>query len=238
MIYVAGIGPGEERFRTYDATKALYAADVIVGYKTYTDLIRDEFSDKDILSNGMTGEVARCREAIRLSRAGKTVCVICSGDASVYGMASLMMELADESDEIEIVPGVTAALAASAVLGAPLSGDMAIVSLSDLLTPWEVIERRLDAAALGDFCLAIYNPSSKKRGDHLARAADILLRRKGPTTPCGWARNIGRAQQRSKIMSLCELAAEQVDMFTTVIVGNSATQINRGRLITPRGYRK
>jgi precorrin-3B C17-methyltransferase len=202
----------------------------------YIDLIRAECPATPVYQNGMFGEADRCREALRLSREGLSVAVVCSGDAAVYGMASLILELADESDDVEVIPGVTAALAASAILGAPLSGDFAVVSLSDLLTPWEMIERRLDAAAMGDFCLALYNPSSRKRAGHLARAVDILLRRRSPDTPCGWARNIGRDGQSSKLLTLAELRGESLDMFTTVIIGNGATVIRHGRLVTPRGY--
>lgn len=237
MIYVVGLGPGDAAMRTADATAAIDRADVIVGYAAYVDLIRDEFPEKPAFENGMTGEVARCREALRLSREGKTVAVVCSGDASVYGMASLILELAEETDEVEIVPGVTAALAASSLLGAPLSGDLAIVSLSDLLTPWAVIERRLDAAGLGDFTIALYNPASRSRADHLHRAADILLRHKPGDTPCGWVRNIARDGQEKKILTLRELRDEKVDMFTTVVVGSSQTVLKNGRLVTPRGYR-
>ncbi len=153
-------------------------------------------------------------------------------------MASLILELSDEADEIEIVPGVTAALAASAVLGAPLSGDLAIVSLSDLLTPWAVIENRLNAAGLGDFPVALYNPASRSRSDPLQRAADILLRHKPGKTPCGWVRNIARDGQEKKILTLADLRDEQVDMFTTVVVGSNQTLLKNGRLVTPRGYRK
>lgn len=238
MIQVVGLGPGDARMRTAEATEAIWRADILVGYAAYLGLIRAEFPDKPALENGMTGEVARCREALRFSREGKRVAVVCSGDASVYGMASLILELSDAQDEIEIVPGVTAALAASALLGAPLSGDLAIVSLSDLLTPWAVIEKRLDAAGLGDFPVALYNPASKSRTDHLTRAADILLRHKPGGTPCGWVRNIARDGQEKKILTLSELRGEPVDMFTTVIVGNSQTVLHRGNLVTPRGYRK
>ena len=239
MIYVVGLGPGDAAHRTAAATEAIRRADVLVGYAAYIDLIRGEFQEKPAFENGMTGEVARCREALTLSREGRQVAVVCSGDASVYGMASLILELAGEADEIEVVPGdVTAALAASAALGAPLAGDLAIVSLSDLLTPWEVIERRLNAAAAGDFTIALYNPASMKRTGHLARAVDILLRHQPGDTPCGWVRNIARAAQAQKILTLAELRHEQVDMFTTVLVGNSQTRRVNGRLITPRGYRK
>jgi precorrin-3B C17-methyltransferase len=216
---------------------AIDRADVVVGYSAYIDLIRDDYPGKPFYQTGMTGEVERCREALRLSREGKRVAVICSGDAAVYGMASLILELAEESDYVEVLPGVTAALAASAILGAPLASDMAIISLSDLLTPWVLIEKRLDAAALGDFCIALYNPSSKKRGDYLSRAVEILLKRQKATTWCGWVRNAGRAGQESRVMTLGELRDETVDMFTTVIVGNSYTICKHGRLVTPRGYR-
>lgn len=238
MIYVVGLGPGDAMMRTPAATEAVRRADILVGYAAYIDLIRAEFPEKPVFENGMMGEVARCQEALKLSRAGKTVAVVCSGDASVYGMASLILELSDEADEIEIVPGVTAALAASAMLGAPLSGDLAIVSLSDLLTPWAVIEKRLDAAGLGDFPIALYNPASRSRADHLQRAMDILLRHKPGDTPCGWVRNISRDGQEKKILTLAELRDEKVDMFTTVVVGNSQTILKNGRLVTPRGYRK
>ncbi len=237
MIYVVGLGPGDAQARTAAAAEAIGRASVLIGYGAYIDLIRAEFPEKPAFENGMTGEVARCREAIRLSREGKTVAVVCSGDASVYGMASLILELSDEADEVEIVPGVTAALAASAALGAPFSGDLAIVSLSDLLTPWEVIERRLNAAAAGDFPVALYNPASKSRADHLRRAADILLGARAGDTPCGWVRCIARTGQAQKILTLSALRDERVDMFTTIVVGNSQTIVKYGKLITPRGYR-
>jgi precorrin-3B C17-methyltransferase len=237
MIHVVGLGPGGAPLRTAAATAAIDRSDVVVGYAIYVDLIRDEFPEKPVFVNGMTGEVERCREALRLSREGKTVAVVCSGDASVYGMASLILELSVEADEVEILPGVTAALAASAALGAPLSGDLAIVSLSDLLTPWSVIEKRLSAAGLGDFPVALYNPASRSRRDYLQRAADILLRHKPGDTPCGWVRNIAREGQEKKILTLANLRDEKVDMFTTVVVGNSQTILKGGRLVTPRGYR-
>ena len=238
MIYVVGLGPGNAVMRTAAAGVAIGRADALVGYSAYIDLIREEFPEKQMLENGMMGEVDRCREAIRLSREGKIVALVCSGDASVFGMASLILELSGESDEVEIVPGVTAALAASSALGAPLSGDLAIISLSDLLTPWAVIEKRLDAAATGDFAIALYNPASKSRADHLKRAVDILLRHQPGDTPCGWVRNIARVGQEQRILTLAVLRNERVDMFTTVVVGNSQTICKHDRLITPRGYRK
>lgn len=236
MIHVVGLGPGSRAHRTAAATCAILRADALVGYSAYIDLIRGEFPEKPVFENGMTGEAARCRQALKLSREGKAVAVVCSGDASVYGMASLILELSGGADEVEIVPGVTAALAASAALGAPLSGDFAAVSLSDLLTPWAVIERRLTGAAAGDFALALYNPASRSRTDHLLRAADILLAHRPGDTPCGWVRNIARDGEEKKILTLSELRGERVDMFTTVIVGNSQTRAVGGRLVTPRGY--
>ena len=236
MIYVVGIGPGNASYRTGAAGAAIAGADVIIGYSVYIDLIRSEYPDKPTFETGMMGEIERCGEAIRLSRDGKNVAVVCSGDASIYGMASLVMELADDRDTVEIVPGVTAAISASAILGAPLNGDCAIVSLSDLLTPWHVIEKRMDAAAFGDFCIAVYNPSSKKRADYLSRAVEIILRHRDGDTPCGWVRNIGRDGQSHKILTLSELRCESADMFTTIIIGNSTSYIKDGRIVTPRGY--
>ena len=237
MIHVVGIGPGFREGRTLEAESILKTADVLVGYTTYRALIREDFPDKEMLSTGMRSETERCEEAIRLSREGKRVAVICSGDSQVYGMASLLLQLAEENDEITVIPGVTAALSAAARLGAPFSGDLAIISLSDLLTPWAVIEKRLRAAAFGDFPLAIYNPGSHTRREHLSRACDILLAERSPETPCGLVRNIGREGQQTKLLTLSALQDEPVDMLTTVIIGSSSTIIRHGRLLTPRGYR-
>ena len=237
MIYVVGIGPGAAMGRTAAASAAIERADVLVGYRAYIELLQPEFSQKPMVQTGMRGETERCRAALELSRAGKTVALVCSGDASVYGMASLMLEIASCEDEIEIVPGVTAALSTSALLGAPLGGDYATVSLSDLLTPWDVIERRLHAAGAGDFCVAIYNPASHTRRAHLSAACEILMKYRPSAQMCGWARNIGRAGQETKILTLEALSTQTLDMFTTVIVGNSQTVLKDGRLVTRRGYR-
>lgn len=237
-LYVIGLGPGEERGLTFAARAALDEAAVLVGYTKYVALVRPLYPEKETVTTGMTQEVDRCRQALALADAGQTVALVCSGDAGVYGMASLVLELAGDWPEVavEIVPGVTAALAGAAVLGAPLSHDFAVISLSDLLTPWEVIERRLTCAAQGDFCVALYNPSSRSRPDYLQRACDILLRYKPPETRCGYVRNIGRAGQTAALLSLAELRTAQVDMFTTVFIGNRETQVLSGRLVTPRGY--
>lgn len=236
MIDVVGLGPGAFGGRTADAAQALSTADVLVGYTAYIALIRAEYPEKPVFETAMRGERARCEEALRLSRTGKRVALICSGDAQVYGMAALLLELAQETDDIRVVPGVTAALSAAALLGAPLSGDFAAISLSDLMTPWEMIERRLHAAAQGDFVIVLYNPMSRKRTDQLRRACEILLKYRGTDTVCGWARMIGREGEQTGTLTLAELKEAQVDMFTTVIIGNSSTLLRFGRMLTPRGY--
>lgn len=239
-IYVVGIGPGGVAGMTQEARTALERADVLCGYTVYIELVRDLFPNKEIYTTPMRRELDRCRWALERAVEGKTVALICSGDAGVYGMASPLLEIAaDFPDvEVEIIPGVTAALSGAALLGAPLGHDFCVISLSDLLTPWEVIERRLDCAARGDFTVCLYNPSSKKRADYLRRACDILLRYRASNTPCGWARNIGREEQETRLLTLTQLREEQVDMLTTVFVGNSATKVLNDRLITPRGYQK
>lgn len=238
-LYVVGIGPGGAADMTAAARAAMDDADVLCGYTVYIDLVRSLYPDKDFLTTPMTQELARCRRAVELAQAGRTVAMLCSGDAGVYGMAGPLLDLAaeDETLSVEVVPGVTAALAGAAALGAPLMHDFCVISLSDLLTPWETIETRLRAAALGDFCLCLYNPASRKRPDHLRRACKILLSAgKSPDTVCGWVRNIGREGQTKRVLPLSALKEEAVDMFTTVFIGNASTQTKAGRMITPRGY--
>lgn len=238
-LYVVGIGSGGKQGMTFEARAALEACDVIVGYTTYVKLVTPLFPGKEVLSTPMMKEVDRCRMAIERAAEGEAVAMVCGGDAGVYGMASPILELVagDERVDVEVIAGVSAAQSGAAVLGAPLSHDFAVVSLSDLLTPWEAIERRLRAVAQADFCLCLYNPRSNKRPDHLARAARILLEGLSASTPCGWVRNIGRDGQESGILTLGELPALEADMFTTVFVGNSATRFVDGRMVTPRGYR-
>lgn len=236
MIDVVGLGPGGAKGRTLQCAQAMERADVLVGYTAYIDLIRSDFPDKPVFATGMMSEVDRCREALRLSREGKRVAMVCSGDAAVYGMASLLIELGEGNEEITVTPGVTAALSASALLGAPLSGDMVILSLSDLLTPWALIEKRLRAAAEGDFCIALYNPRSKRRSDYLEKARDILMEKQSGDIWCGWAKNIGRAGEAWGVCRLRDLGGIPADMFTTVIIGSSATKKKGERLVTPRGY--
>ncbi|WP_029231680.1 precorrin-3B C(17)-methyltransferase [Butyrivibrio sp. VCB2006] len=237
-IYVVGIGPGDNKMMTLRAKEALDNSDIIVGYKAYIELVKENYKDKEFYENGMRGEIERCEKCVEFAKEGKTVALICSGDAGVYGMASPVLEIAEREDfkDIEVIPGVTAALSGAAVLGAPLSHDFCVISLSDLLTPWELIEKRLLCAAEGDFCMAIYNPSSHKRADYLKRACEILLKKLPETTACGYVRNIGRDGCDSKVCTLGELLNENVDMFTTVFIGNSRTRIADGKLITPRGY--
>ena len=237
-VFVVGIGPGNFENMTIRADRALCACDAIVGYPVYVDLVKDRYPGKALYQTPMTKEVARCQLALDLAREGKTVCLVCSGDSGIYGMAALLYELRGEAaePEIEVIPGVTAALSGAALLGAPLSHDFAVVSLSDLLTPWETIERRLTAAAQADFALCLYNPASHHRPDNLRRACDILLREKSPDTVCGWVRNIGREGQQHRLLTLARLRDEQVDMFTTVFIGAATTQAVAGRMVTPRGY--
>lgn len=238
-IYVVGIGPGEYEQMTIKAIRALESCDTIVGYTVYIDLVREYFPEKEFLTTPMRQEAERCRMCFEEAEKGKTVAMICSGDAGVYGMAGLIYETgADHKDvSIEIIPGVTAALGGAAVLGAPLIHDFAVISLSDLLTPWEKIERRLLAAAESDLCICLYNPSSRKRKDYLKRAAELVLRAKDPETVCGYVRNIGREGETCELCTLGELKDCQADMFTTVFIGNRETKVISGKMVTPRGYR-
>lgn len=237
-LSVVGIGPGSYDQMTIRAAQALKEAQVIAGYSVYVELVKPHFPDKEYLVTPMRKEADRCRMAIDAACAGKSVAMISSGDAGVYGMAGLIYELAQGRDlQIEVIPGVTAALSGGAVLGAPLTHDFAVISLSDLLTPWEKIEARLDMAARADFSIVLYNPSSMKRADYLRRAVEILLRHKAPETVCGAVRNIGRAGESYELMSLTELADYQADMFTTVFIGNSQTRNLSGKMVTPRGYK-
>ncbi|MEY8392406.1 precorrin-3B C(17)-methyltransferase [Lachnospiraceae bacterium] len=238
-LYVVGMGPGAYEEMTVRAVKTLEQCQVIVGYTLYVDLVREHFPGKEFLTTPMRQERERCRLALETARSGRTAAMICSGDAGVYGMSGVLLELGQEYPqvEIEIVPGVTAAVSGAACLGAPLMHDFAVVSLSDLLTPWEVIERRLRAAAEADFVICLYNPSSRKRADYLKRACDILLDFREANNLCGLVRNIGREGTECRICTLAKLREMKTDMFTTVFIGNSETREVGGKLATPRGYR-
>lgn len=239
QLYVVGIGPGNAGKMTFEADEVLHECEVIAGYKTYIDLIRDRFPDKEYIVNGMRKERERCVLALESAAAGKTTAMICSGDAGVYGMAGIILELSETYADVDIaiIPGVTAALSGGAVLGAPLGHDFAVISLSDLLTPWDEIEKRLSAAAEADFAICIYNPSSNTRKEYLERACDIILRSKSGETICGYVKNIGRTGERARIVTLSELQYEELDMFTTVFIGNSKTRRIGDWMVTPRGYR-
>ena len=238
QLYIVGIGPGGRDGMTFAAAQALQSSDCIVGYHVYTELVQGDYPDKEYYTTPMKKEVDRCRQALALADQGKTVSLICSGDAGVYGMSGLVYQLQEEYPRvyIQVVAGVTAALAGAAVLGAPLIHDFALISLSDLLTPWEKIEKRLLLAAEADFVIVLYNPSSKKRHDYLQKACDLILRHQSPDTVCGLVEQIGREGERSKVLTLKQLRDEQVNMFTTVFIGNSQTRVVDGRMVTPRGY--
>ncbi|MCF2682127.1 precorrin-3B C(17)-methyltransferase [Faecalicatena contorta] len=237
-VYVVGMGPGAYEEMTVRAVKTLEACEVIVGYTVYVDLLREHFPGKEFMTTSMRQEVQRCHMAFEAAAAGKTTAMVCSGDAGIYGMAGLMYEVGEgfPQVEIEVVPGVTAAIGGSAVLGAAVGHDCALISLSDLLTPWEAIERRLQAAAEADFVICLYNPSSKKRSDYLKKACMLIQRYKEDDTVCGIVRQIAREGEALKLLTLGELKDTEVDMFSTVFIGNRQTKIVRGHMVTPRGY--
>lgn len=239
-LFVVGLGPGDARYLTEQARKALEMSDLICGYSVYIDLVRPLYPEKEYFTTPMKQELDRCRHALASAQQGVTTAMVCSGDAGVYGMASPVLELAGEYPgvDVEVVPGITAALSGAAVLGAPLAHDFCVISLSDLLTPWSLIETRLECAAKGDFALCLYNPGSRKRADYLQKAVQILLQSgKDPATPCGYVRNIGREGQQAQTLTLAELETAEMDMFTTVFIGSSTTRILGEYLVTPRGYR-
>lgn len=239
MIYIVGIGPGSMDMMTFQAREALLKSDVIIGYTVYVDLVADAFAGKEFVTTPMKQEIERCRLCFEYEKQGKTVALICSGDAGVYGMVAPMYELLGEypGADIVVIPGMTAAITGASVLGAPVNHDFCVISLSDLLTPWETIAKRLKAAVEGDFAMVIYNPSSHKRGDYLNKACQLMLDAGAkPDRACGYVRNIGREGQSASVCTLEELMNTQVDMFTTVFIGNSQSQIINGKLVTKRGY--
>lgn len=239
-IIIVGMGPGDSSMMTGEAFEAMKNSDIIVGYTVYVDLVRNLFEDKEFFTTPMKQEIERCKACFDFALDGKNVAFICSGDAGVYGMAAPMYELSEQYPEVDltVIPGVTAALSGAALLGAPLNHDFCVISLSDLLTPWELIAKRLEAAIHGDFAIAIYNPSSKKRHDHLQKACDIMINAGAdPDRACGYVENIGRDGTKTRTCTLRELRDSEVNMFTTVFVGNSRSRLINGKIVTPRGYR-
>lgn len=236
-IYVVGIGPGNMQDITIRAYNTLKNVDVIAGYITYTDLVKDEFSDKEFYVSGMKKEVQRCEQVLEIAKSGKDVALISSGDAGIYGMAGIMIEIAQkEGYDVEIVPGVTSSVAGAAIVGAPLMHDHATISLSDLLTDWDVITKRVDKAAEGDFIISLYNPKSRGRTTQIVEAREIMLRHKAPETPVALLRHVGREDENYTLTNLDEFLNYEIDMFTVVIIGNSKTYISDNKMITPRGY--
>lgn len=238
-LIVVGIGPGDYENMTIRADRALQSCDVIIGYTVYVDLVRERYPDKTFMDTPMTREAERCQMALDEARNGKTVAMVCSGDSGIYGMAALIYELRGENTqpEVEVIPGLTAACSGGALLGAPLTHDFAVISLSDRLTPWEKIEKRLESAAMADLGIVLYNPRSKGRPDNLKMACDILLKYLPGDRPCGVARFIGRAGENGTFMTLKQLRDADVDMFSTVFIGNEMTKMIGQNMVTPRGYR-
>jgi len=239
MLYVVGIGPGNKGEMTLNALKAIESSDVIVGYKTYIDLIDEMLTDKEVVMNGMRGEVERCTKAVELALEGKNVAVISSGDPGVYAMSGLVLEIISSRElklEVEIIPGITSANGASASLGAPIMHDHAYISLSDLLTDFDLIKKRLALAAEGDFVICLFNPKSKGRPTHINDAREILLKHKSPETVVGIVKNAKRAGEKITITTLGDMLNHPIDMTTMVVIGNSRTFKYDDFMITPRGY--
>lgn len=239
-VYAVGLGPGGKEMMTEEAICAIEKSDVICGYTVYVDLITSMFPEKETFTTPMKKEIDRCKWALETAQSGKTVAMVCSGDSGVYGMAGLLLQLLHsyKDVEVEVVPGITAAISGAAVLGAPVGHDFCVISLSDLLTPWDLIVKRLELAAEGDFITCLYNPRSKKRIEHLTTACNIMLKHRSEDTVCGWVKNIGREGEEYRICTLKGLDNEPIDMFTTVFIGSSQTKLVDGKMVTPRGYEK
>jgi precorrin-3B C17-methyltransferase len=238
-LHVVGFGPGGKDDMTFRAARAIEEADVVTGYTAYVNLMKDIFPDKEFKATGMMKEVERCRMAIEDAMSGKDVAMISSGDSGIYGMAGIIYQLAEEMNadiDIDCVPGVTAASSSAAILGAPLMHDLAIISLSDLMTPLDLIMKRVDCAAQSDMIITLYNPKSKGRTEYLDQARNIILKHRDGDTPVGIVRNAGRDGETHWITTLESLDDSKVDMFCMVIIGNSQTYVSNDRMITPRGY--
>lgn len=239
MLYVVGLGPGSKKLMTEEAREVIENTHIIVGYATYVRLIEDMIEGKELVVTGMRGEIERCKKTLEIAATGKDVAIISSGDAGIYGMAGLILELAGKMDQhidIKVIPGVTASIAAAAHLGAPLMNDFCHISLSDLMTPWEVITERVDAAAKADFVICLYNPRSKGRPHHLRKALDIILKYKSPDTIVGIGKDVARPKEVDKVTTIADLDETEINMTSIVIVGNKNTYVEDGRMITPRGY--
>ena len=239
MLYLVGLGPGDQGTMTQDAIGAINDADVIVGYKTYTNLIKDMIGDKELIKTGMCKEIERCEAAIEAAKSGKKVALVCSGDSGVYGMAGPVLEIVarDKLDiELKVVPGVTSSVACAAMLGSPLMHDFCHISLSDLLTPWDLIEKRIVLAAEADFVICFYNPRSKGRPDHLKKAFELMKEFKSPDTPIGIVNAAGRKKEDLWLTTFAQMNDERVGMTSMVIVGNRSTFRYQDYMITPRGY--
>ncbi|MBF0275689.1 MAG: precorrin-3B C(17)-methyltransferase [Nitrospinae bacterium] len=242
-IYLIGFGPGDYDNMTHRAVNAIKECEVIVGYKTYINLIKPQLEGKEVITTGMQGEVERAQIAVEKAITGNTVAVVSSGDAGIYGMAGLVYEIlkANEPPEekfpdIETIPGITALNGVASILGAPLMHDFVGISLSDLLTPWEIIEKRVNLAGEGDFVIALYNPQSKKRDWQLEKTRDILLQYRNPKTPVGVVKSAYRKNENIDIVTLQTMCEVEVGMLTTIIIGNSTSYVYRNKIITPRGY--
>lgn len=239
MLYIVGLGPGSQQLMTQEAIETIKKVDTIVGYITYIHLVEDMIKGKEIVTTGMRGEIERSKKAIEIAATGKDVAIISSGDAGIYGMAGLVLEMAAKEDkhvDIKVIPGVTASIAAAAALGAPLMNDFCHISLSDLMTPWDVIKERVDAAAKADFVICLYNSRSKGRPNNLHEALDIILKYKSPDTVVGIGKDVARKREIDKITTIKDLDETEINMTTIVIVGNKNTYVADGRMITPRGY--
>ena len=242
-ITVVGIGPGSLEDMTPRARRAIEEATVVAGYTTYIRLIQDLIGEREVIGTGMMQEIDRCRMAVETAAKGRDTVVVSSGDSGVYGMAGLVLELLlqrEASDRPEfggVVAGISAVNAAASILGAPLMHDFAVISLSDRLTPWELIKKRAAYAAQGDFVIALYNPKSKSRVKNIDEIHNILLQYKDPETPVGIVKNASRPEQRKILSNLRDFTQEDIDMFSLVIIGNSKTYIKDGWMITPRGYK-
>jgi len=241
-ITVIGIGPGSLEDMTPRAKNAIASAQVVAGYHTYIKLVEPLLGGKEVIGTGMMQEIDRCRMAVARASEGAETVVVSSGDAGVYGMAGLVLELVLQRPAAErpeyggTIPGVSAVNAAASVLGAPLMHDFAVISLSNLLTPWELIEKRVEMAAQGDFVLALYNPKSKKRVENIERVREIFLKYRDPQTPVGIVTAATRPDEKKVLSTLDKFTQEDINMFSLVVIGNSQTYVQEGWMITPRGY--